>query len=722
MHDRLERVSTTPISTPTSSSRGSSQPPPKRPPKRRARDTWSYSRAAKDGEDYKNKHGHRYWYCKVSDCPYNGTTTLRNAREHLERSHGIVSADEPSDRNKLRKTTVENMFAMQKSRQKEEQWIKQLNVLKSTLNHNAIQQALVRLVVRHDLPQTITEWPEFIAFCLALNPAAEATIYRSHSSLRRRIAESYACHQNDLRRLLISARSKIHLCTDTWTSPQGHHKEFQAINAHFIDAGGMQRKALLSLPELPKGHAGAECAQQIVDALQFYQIAHRLGAVTSDNASAMDTMAVALSKRLNELGINWSARTNRLRCLGHILNLAVQAFLFSKDREAVDYANQLSRRSASPLAYIIGELSETEEQGWCTVPPLRKLRELTVALRNTKRYNDFERLAGRVIHMPNETRWNSWTTMIESALALKSKVNEFITERQDLWHLELGLDEWHVLEETYQFLLPFKEACKACEGEHVTLDQMLVSLDIIIAHFKASQSRHGNNSQLLASITTSWYAIDKYYNLTDDSPLYAAALLLHPSYRKQYLEDTWRKDWVQPAVEGVRALWKDEYAGFQVEECRSTSDDTVQARTTEPSFYQQQKELLHRRRQLKDEFELFIEQSDIDVADGAISWWLESSQQRTFPRLSRMAIDVLSAQAMSAESERVFSLTRRTISWDRTRLKCSTVEQLECQKSWIKDGVTSEYYVDDSDEDDNEIAGEDGLNTPTPTRTTPSVA
>lgn len=143
MHDRLERVSTTPTSTPTSSSRGSSQPAPKRPPKRRARDTWSYSRAAKDGEDYKNKHGHRYWYCKISDCPYNGTTTLRNAREHLERSHGIVSADEPSDRNKLRKTTVENMFAMQKSRQKEEQWIKQLNVLKSTLNHNVIQQALV---------------------------------------------------------------------------------------------------------------------------------------------------------------------------------------------------------------------------------------------------------------------------------------------------------------------------------------------------------------------------------------------------------------------------------------------------------------------------------------------------------------------------------------------------------------------------------------------------
>lgn len=41
---------------------------------------------------------------------------------------------------------------------------------------------------------------------------------------------------------------------------------------------------------------------------------------------------------------------------------------------------------------------------------------------------------------------------------------------------------------------------------------------------------------------------------------------------------------------------------------------------------------------------------------------LEETQQRTYSRLSKMAIDILSAQGMSAESERVFSLARRTIS------------------------------------------------------------
>jgi hypothetical protein len=64
-----------------------------------------------------------------------------------------------------------------------------------------------------------------------------------------------------------------------------------------------------------------------------------------------------------------------------------------------------------------------------------------------------------------------------------------------------------------------------------------------------------------------------------------------------------------------------------------------------------------------------------------------------------MAIDVLSAPAMSAESERVFSLKRRTVEWHRSRLHGDTVERLECQKSWIKQGLIGTKYTSDSDND-----------------------
>ena len=48
----------------------------------------------------------------------------------------------------------------------------------------------------------------------------------------------------------------------------------------------------------------------------------------------------------------------------------------------------------------------------------------------------------------------------------------------------------------------------------------------------------------------------------------------------------------------------------------------------------------------------------------AREWWLSApqSQRAQFPLLSRMAIALLSILAMSLEAERVFSLTKKTIS------------------------------------------------------------
>jgi hypothetical protein len=51
-----------------------------------------------------------------------------------------------------------------------------------------------------------------------------------------------------------------------------------------------------------------------------------------------------------------------------------------------------------------------------------------------------------------------------------------------------------------------------------------------------------------------------------------------------------------------------------------------------------------------------------------------------YPRLSQMAIDILSIPAMSAEQEHVSSDTRRTISWGRARLGAKNIMETECKK------------------------------------------
>lgn len=78
-----------------------------------------------------------------------------------------------------------------------------------------------------------------------------------------------------------------------------------------------------------------------------------------------------------------------------------------------------------------------------------------------------------------------------------------------------------------------------------------------------------------------------------------------------------------------------------------------------------------------------------------LEYWLQPSQQKTYPELSLMAITIFSIPAMSAEIERVFSGSRRTVSWGRTKLSIQMLEILECLKHWIRSGLSYEAFLTD---------------------------
>lgn len=44
---------------------------------------------------------------------------------------------------------------------------------------------------------------------------------------------------------------------------------------------------------------------------------------------------------------------------------------------------------------------------------------------------------------------------------------------------------------------------------------------------------------MLRAIEMGWFILDKYYNKTDEVPVYAAAILLDPSRRAAYLQKNW---------------------------------------------------------------------------------------------------------------------------------------------------------------------------------------
>jgi hypothetical protein len=595
----------------------------------------------------------------------------------------ILDEEPPSKAHQARQQDLRQVVGkaqLQRNQQKNQE---AQETLREAANPAAIHQALLRLIVHHDLPLNAIEWPELHTLVYTINHTANSCLWKSHSTVSQKIAATFAIKKMQLKNVLLQSKSLIHITTDTWHSP--NFKELQAITASFVNADGRHCKALLDLCELPEGHAGAEVAPFILNVLENYEIKERLGYITADNHGANDTLCKALADQL----VDWLPTERRLRCVGHIINIAVQAFFFAKNSEAIELAIQAA---ATSLSTSVDEqlllLSEKDENaGWIKVLPLQKILLFVRTIRKSdKLYNAFKTKTGKTIRAPNDTRWNSYLNTFEDAYQLKESYTGFILENQQLSDCELSTIEWQLVEQTIAFLIPFKEATKQCEGDSVTLDQVQLHMDALVDHFKDQQLEHTTNKSFGESILTSWYAFDKYYDLIDETGAYTAAILLHPNRRKSYLQSAWQKQWIEPGIDKARKLWR-RYKKEAIEEDIDTSSLSQYQR-----FLQKVQAKQSKNKGATDEFERFIIGPLDNIEISVLDWWQQDTQQRSYPQLSRMAIAVLSAQAMSADCERVFSGTRRTIPWTRIRLESSMITILECLKHWQRSKVVDEQF------------------------------
>ncbi|KAH7394830.1 hypothetical protein BKA66DRAFT_455922 [Pyrenochaeta sp. MPI-SDFR-AT-0127] len=64
---------------------------------------------------------------------------------------------------------------------------------------------------------------------------------------------------------------------------------------------------------------------------------------------------------------------------------------------------------------------------------------------------------------------------------------------------------------------------------------------------------------MLHAINMGWFVLNKYYTMTEDVPVYAAALLLDLSKRVAYIQQNWPVDWHASALAGAHDIWIKEY-------------------------------------------------------------------------------------------------------------------------------------------------------------------
>jgi hypothetical protein len=209
---------------------------------------------------------------------------------------------------------------------------------------------------------------------------------------------------------------------------------------------------------------------------------------------------------------NWTEKTRRLRCIGHIINLATQAFIFADNVEAAKIA--YTRAEISQLDNELDNESlismESTNCGLVKQPALQKLKALAVAMRDDRFWQAFKTIVRSFPELPStvpkvlgETRWNGWLLMIEEAFQTKPILDALLARYHDSLELMVLLDEdWQLLKHIAGFLTPFKEVTKKNEGHKTTLDSFQPSIEFLINHFEKQQALHTRREVMLRPINT----------------------------------------------------------------------------------------------------------------------------------------------------------------------------------------------------------------------------
>lgn len=108
-----------------------------------------------------------------------------------------------------------------------------------------------------------------------------------------------------------------------------------------------------------------------------------------------------------------------MRCNGHVINLAAQAFLFQDTERGA--ADALAADNNDGLKSVP---TEQEIENWRKKGSLGRLHNIVVSIqRSTQRIERFKALSeGKVLIRDNSTRWNSWYKMTKKALTLREAI------------------------------------------------------------------------------------------------------------------------------------------------------------------------------------------------------------------------------------------------------------------------------------------------------------
>ncbi|KAF4448243.1 restless-like transposase [Fusarium austroafricanum] len=343
-----------------------------------------------------------------------------------------------------------------------------------------------------------------------------------------------------------------------------------------------------------------------------------------------------------KIGFKFHGKKRRGRCFGHVINLVVKAILFGRDADAFE-----SRLGHGDL------LATAEQELWRKRGPVGKLHNLVVAIHRSDLLTTLLRSIQRLEFDASEDPRAFGDILQSFEDAVKALEGDQIQRKRKQGYFESYGNVWDVIV-GYEFLLAELQKAKAMVNQYPEPEHFKVNINL---GCKKLDENTTTNWMRLRYITPRWHS----------TPLIAGSVW-DRGYKTLEIST---EDNGEPAAKRQRTQYYSPFERYK-DEARIRPCEEMDSDNAEDEYARWQKDVLPTDNVIRDPLE----------------YW--HAQRFKYPRLSRMAVDFMTVQPMSAECERLFSTAGRMVTPLRNQLEASTIAICQVLRSWLQAGIVEE--------------------------------
>ena len=296
-----------------------------------------------------------------------------------------------------------------------------------------------------------------------------------------------------------------------------------------------------------------------------------------------------------------------------------------------------------------------------------------------------------------KTRWNSTYAMLNVACRLKKGLVLMWDNCKELKPYKIEESGWNSLVKLLKILANFKHVSLILSSETVatlpsvvvTINLLLDNIEKIIKDLDELKNRTHADEVLLLAIQAGRDKILKHYTKTNW--VYCVSLILDPRFKLEAFDlKDWSQKLKQESEDRFRNLLKTEYCSEEFTETddsrKEIADELDEFSIDFNSLYVKEPKI--KKQSWETELENYLKYPRANEKTNILHWWKEN--EKNFPRIAKMAKDVLSTMATSVPVERLFSAAGQIVTEKRCCLSNDSINALSCLNSWMHSSCKNE--------------------------------